>query len=662
MASLAIVAVAGAGAWGATAIGLTAATGWAAGSLVGSLLFAKGGGGRDQVGPRLENLKVTSATRGTPITRVYGTSRIGGNLMWTGGLVETKHEDEVGKGGSETVDVIWYTYSASFTVALCEGPITGVRRIWADAKVIYDIGENASATQVLVSKTTGYTIYAGDETQLPSALTQTAYDTDSVPSSRGIAYIEFNDMQLEEYGNRIPNITAEVIGDGSEAAGSVDPVYSYAGFDRFEDTTYFDGVYFYYYRAIRAGNGKSFEIHTEKWSIGQQKIEFAIWTYPSELSVSASDNGVYSFDPDEPGFLLKKTTTAVPWVLTYTKYNSSEGIDFDIGAPTGNQSDVWATKSGSHFYFVFSTAFDTGTYIKYARANWPVSSDGYIVTVDVGWPDTVTPGTISNLPAAIASDAYYMYMSCSDSVEGPIIVRYALSDPLNPVDWKSVNYANTPWGNSFDVDNGTLVSCTGTGVGLTILVYKYATWESALTLEATTLDNAYAAASNTESLHIWWTADYTALWGDDRFNLGEAGVEYSNLSSNTVTLASVITAICAATGLAAADIDVSGLTDTVTGYPIGRQEIAANSLDPLLTAYGVTTAESDWKIVFLKADDVAAEAVDVNEFGATAKKRANELVATRMMDSDLPRRINVQYSNFDTDYQTAVQRAQRIIN
>ena len=63
--------------------------------------------------------------------------RIGGNILWaTDFREETKTTTQGGGkgGGGGKVKTTEYLYYASFAVALCEGPITGIGRIWADGK------------------------------------------------------------------------------------------------------------------------------------------------------------------------------------------------------------------------------------------------------------------------------------------------------------------------------------------------------------------------------------------------------------------------------------------------------------------------------------------------------------------------------------------------
>lgn len=204
MAELAVLAVAGAGAAGAGALGISASVGWIVGTIVGQLLFPQTG--PDTQGPRLGDLSVTSSTFGAPIPKGYGTMRRAGNLIWSSGIEEqSKKVKTGGKGGGSTHT--GFTYFASFAISFGEGPAAGVLRLWADGKLIYD---RTGLEDDVVKDGLQFRFYPGDETQLPDSLIEADVGVDNTPAYRGQTYIVFERLPLADYGNRIPNITAEV--------------------------------------------------------------------------------------------------------------------------------------------------------------------------------------------------------------------------------------------------------------------------------------------------------------------------------------------------------------------------------------------------------------------------------------------------------------------
>lgn len=172
------------------------------GGAIDRTLFGSGAG---QNGSRLADLSVQSSAYGQPLPRVYGSMRVAGNLVWTVGIEESSQRSGGSKlGGSSTS----YSYSSSFAVIVASRPIVGVGRIWADGKLLRagDGTLNYPAT---------IRTYLGDEVQAIDPLIAAAEGSDQTPAYRGRAYVVFEDMPLADYGNRIPNLTFEVVADAA---------------------------------------------------------------------------------------------------------------------------------------------------------------------------------------------------------------------------------------------------------------------------------------------------------------------------------------------------------------------------------------------------------------------------------------------------------------
>ncbi len=166
------------------------------------------GSGATREGPRVANLTVQSAAYGEPLPRLYGRMRVAGNLVWTAGIRETQTRAGGGKRGPATNS---YTYSASFAVVVAARAIERVERIWADGKLL------RAADGTLIYPATIRT-YRGDEAQGPDPLIAAAEGVGAAPAYRGRAYIVFEDLPLADYGNRIPNLTFEVVADEADIA------------------------------------------------------------------------------------------------------------------------------------------------------------------------------------------------------------------------------------------------------------------------------------------------------------------------------------------------------------------------------------------------------------------------------------------------------------
>ncbi|MEP9348699.1 glycoside hydrolase/phage tail family protein [Xanthobacter sp. KR7-225] len=181
------------------------------GAVAGRALGALGGAVLDQTliggartpkaeGPRLSDLDVMASTEGAPVARLYGRARLPGQVIWATKLREVRREESqsvAGKGGSLAPKVTTYTYYANFAVAFCEGPVTRIGRIWADGKPL-------DQRRLLIRT------HLGGEDQAPDAWIAAKQSEAGTPAYRGIAYLVFQVLDLTDFGNRIPQITAEV--------------------------------------------------------------------------------------------------------------------------------------------------------------------------------------------------------------------------------------------------------------------------------------------------------------------------------------------------------------------------------------------------------------------------------------------------------------------
>lgn len=175
------------------------------GSLIGSQvdreIFKPGA----NEGPKLKELALTTSSYGQAIPRHYGRMRSAGSIIWSTDLIENRDKSGGGKGKPSTVT---YSYTVSLAIALASRPITSVGRIWADGNLLR--GQSGKL------KTGGtMRMYTGRGDQPVDPLLASAIG-EKCPAYRGCAYVVFEDLQLAEYGNRIPALTFEVIADRSE--------------------------------------------------------------------------------------------------------------------------------------------------------------------------------------------------------------------------------------------------------------------------------------------------------------------------------------------------------------------------------------------------------------------------------------------------------------
>lgn len=178
---------------------IVGAIGALAGRQVDALIFAP----KPREGARLAELAVSSSSYGVPVAQLFGRTRTAGQVIWATDLTERRDRQGNGKGRPATVT---YSYSASFAVALSSRPVETIGRIWADGKLLRGAGGDLKVGGTL-------RIHNGYGDQAADPLIAAAEGAANCPAWRGLAYVVFEDLQLADYGNRIPALSFEVIAD-----------------------------------------------------------------------------------------------------------------------------------------------------------------------------------------------------------------------------------------------------------------------------------------------------------------------------------------------------------------------------------------------------------------------------------------------------------------
>ncbi|WP_417611449.1 phage tail protein [Parasphingorhabdus sp.] len=191
---------------------LLSAVGTAIGGPIGGALGAIVGQQVDQnilfrpkgrQGPRLQELAVQTSSYGAQIPRIFGMMRVAGTVIWATDLKEVRSREGGGKGRPSTTV---YSYSACFAVALSSRRIKSIGRIWADGKIFRGLAGDFKTE-------TRFSLHKGGEDQPVDGLMASAEASGGTPAYRGLALAVFEDMDLTQYGNRIPSLTFEVIAD-----------------------------------------------------------------------------------------------------------------------------------------------------------------------------------------------------------------------------------------------------------------------------------------------------------------------------------------------------------------------------------------------------------------------------------------------------------------
>jgi len=188
------------GSLGGTFAGLSSvAIGRAVGATLGRVVDQRllGQGGQAVETGKVDRFRITRTGEGDAIPQVYGRMRLGGHVIWASDFQESVSVSGGGKGAPSKPKTTAYSYTVSLAIALCEGTITRVGRVWAD-------GEEIAADDL------NMTVYKGTADQQPDPVMSAIEGAGYVPAYRGTAYVVMENLSLEQFGNRVPQFSFEV--------------------------------------------------------------------------------------------------------------------------------------------------------------------------------------------------------------------------------------------------------------------------------------------------------------------------------------------------------------------------------------------------------------------------------------------------------------------
>lgn len=166
---------------------------------------------------KLEAMRFQSSAYGIPIAVVWGVTRIPGNLMWYGGfkaIAHTETQEAGGKGGGVKTQNTSFTYEAALALALGEGTITAIPRVWR-GKNTYTDGTTTALAQVgltLVTGAMGQAVWSHLTTNAPTQALAYA----------GIAYVRASAYDLGTAA-AVENHTFEVVSNNAYHLGPAVP-------------------------------------------------------------------------------------------------------------------------------------------------------------------------------------------------------------------------------------------------------------------------------------------------------------------------------------------------------------------------------------------------------------------------------------------------------
>ena len=185
--------------FGGTIVGLSGAViGRAIGATLGRVIDQRlmGAGSEAIEVGRVDRFRLMGASEGSSVSQLWGRMRVAGQVIWATEFQENARRS--GGKGAPKPRTTTYSYSVSLAVALCEGEITRIGRVWADGLEV-------------APDTLNLRVYVGSQVQLPDPKIEAVEGAGFAPSYRGIAYVVIEDLELSGFGNRVPQFSFEVV-------------------------------------------------------------------------------------------------------------------------------------------------------------------------------------------------------------------------------------------------------------------------------------------------------------------------------------------------------------------------------------------------------------------------------------------------------------------
>jgi len=703
-----------------------------AGSLIGGALFGSGGG-PDVEGPRLDDLDVASSAYGRALPRGYGLAKVAGTIIWATEIEEDKDVDKVGGGlfgGGQKVTT--YKYFANLAVAFGEGPAKGITRLWAGDKLLWDKGEDpdalagglpvgASVKHLLALRSMRVRVYLGDEAQEPdpfiaSKVKDETGEANATPAHRGLVYVVLEHLPLEDFGNRIPPITAEVnwLGQDEQPVRELE-VLSGSSIDS-NDTIAPDwNRWRAYFRNGDAGISRvRLDSMVEELSgadvltsHGDAVTPYAVTRSGIVLASGGSSNSnpIVILDPDTLHVIHQFGFRSNSLSNNFTNFQWTKHLaPFGVTGTQGTRELVGHVGIlGGMGLLEVVDGGPAGLSLEplwFAKTGMPAGGDAAHViggnerhgSSDVWWISEGDSSGIGLLRLRVNAVASRDILGGTDETIGvfrdDLLIDLAEIDPAaTTVTPDNVVYvpelravailAATDTGSFWVLVDGeggavrsiaipTNISAGASGffhlsrvLGTEVVFGRGGRVVGVdLATGRITLDQSGWDATTTLGLTIYDGASDTVLNGGSGKRLHRL---FLRRSSSSVELGTVVTDLCTASGLGLSELDTTELTDQVRGFVLAKQTSYRKALELLAATYLFDVVESDFRLAFKKRGRPVTRVIHEDDLVPVGDD-GERWVKERAQDVELPLRFSVVYRDVERDSDRGVQSVQRVSN
>ena len=502
-------------------------------------------------------------------------------------------------------------------------------------------------------------IYLGSETQEPDPTIESFEGAGDVPAFRGTAYLVFSDLQLERFGNRRPNVLVEFI------ATNDNPAQSYELVKTIDVSDIHWGSYPHSVGCW--DNDGTAHFFSGNWTFSDPASGLVRYykVFPSgatsfiKQTSSSTRRGIFGHQGRFPAFGDGTNGRTVNEPLGALH---DPDLNFSIGLNASGLASPGGTTSTHHTCQIGTIV---GGLIAYCSNPGDTSSTNkfriykYEKSVEVGliFPDTeVDYDMVDITHPAGATYAWtltenYVYMLITGANHG--IYQYSTDDGSLVNSWvgvgSNINSESTTMMTADRDDETKILWGAGTNY------YEFNT----VTAVETEFASACTHSSRSRANNIMYK-------GGLCFEHDEGGGEIlvkslSSVEKQGERLDRIVTELCEDSGLTSSDIDVTALTGiTVDGFTFSAGS-ALGAITNLMTAYQFSAYEDENKIIFKLRDGSVDKTISADDLACGVGGATDALLPyKRIDDQNLPRAVNVHFSDYANEYARGTQQAKRL--
>lgn len=610
-------------------------------------------------GPHIGDSADQSSQEGQPIPWIIGTCGwVQGNIVDKSKVREVKKTDD-GKGSGQEVNT--FEAHQDFQIMVCESSETreslmvGVLIVKVDGKIVYDMrpASNFGADNAKFLK--NHTFYDGNEAQLPDP-TMEALPHNGVgntPYYRGVFTMVARDINLSQYGSRIPVYEFVMVGSGENVTEDTEEL-TVSGYGRFINASWPladpESLYRYKLSWVDSGGGYTSPVfdsiaECQEWFLDNLGLPAPT----SYIGYSANTIGnAGQFNTGEDGSGNRVTFNGVEDQVDVTNITSLVLLyQFEIPerylniAPDGACGLVGTDWTGVWNGSVMKQTADIGDLLVFSNCGDGTFTAGYYPVCIQVFPkrppaseaplgDPCLLGVPVKLPGSPG-----FTIDCAGNVQPEPTV--------------------TPMVGSFRVLQIEAYETIDNVQFFTRRVSGPVT-ETAVSPDPAFWEPAYEASVAAGRSPPGWTfgVEYPVVTSDGIYLLTYS---ITSLEEEPLGLDTLLTRISVRGGLSAEDIDVSEMDQDVLGYMITQSYTGADSIRPLMTAFKSYGSEYDAQIHFHKHGEDAELIIDPQDIIQGSDKSDED---TRDQAVVFPKTYSITYIDPTQDYAARPQVDRRI--